>query len=72
MTRILTPDEVNGLPTLSLQWMEFKQRRGNDLLRIFLLDGHRAKNRMREYGHTWRIWSDKPTNEQREATPWPD
>lgn len=24
------------------------------------------------YGKTWRCWSAKPTEEQREATPWQD
>lgn len=25
-----------------------------------------------DYGKTWRVWSDKPTEEQRKAEPWKD
>ena len=32
-------------------------------LHASLLDGE-------EYGETWRCWPQRPTDEQREATPW--
>lgn len=30
-----------------------------------------ASYEISEYGQTWRLWSSKPTDEQREAVPWP-
>lgn len=29
-----------------------------------------ASYKISEYGQTWRLWTSKPTDEQREATPW--
>ena len=30
----------------------------------------KERNYQDEYGISWRCWSSKPTDEQREATPW--
>lgn len=30
------------------------------------------RNYLSEYGKTWRCWSARPTDEQREAVPWDD
>ena len=29
-----------------------------------------ASYKISEYGQTWRLWTSKPTDEQREAAPW--
>ena len=35
-----------------------------------LFDGYRSVFENDWYGKTWRCWSSRPTDEQREATPW--
>ena len=69
--RILTEKEVHAIPLGKSQWFEFKLKGGRtEINNPFLLKGHITKNRMLEYGVTWRIWSGKPDEESRKSTDW--
>ena len=71
MARVLTGEQVLALEFGTHNWMEFKIRGGRtDLSDPILLKGHRTESRMTEYGITWRIWSEKPTDKQRIEEKW--
>jgi len=68
--RVMTLEEVKELPTPSLQWMEFRKR--GELFHQYLTRGHISRdwNGTFIYGLEWRVWSDKPTTEQRRKAKW--
>ena len=69
--RVLSQDEVMLLPLNQPCWLEFRISKGRiNLCNPFFLKGHRAKNRMQDYGATWRAWSKKPTYEERTGEGW--
>lgn len=69
--RLYTADEITRLTVNGLYWMEFKLSSGRiDLIHQYFLTGHRTSKRMAMYGIDWRVWTDKPTQRQREMTHW--
>lgn len=83
--RVLTLDEVKRLQSIrdGAIWLEIfgnglfpaLPEFSNKSLTFFVaipFDGYRSVFENDWYGKTWRCWSAKPTDEQREATPWQD
>lgn len=83
--RVLTLEEVeDALDTVV--WVDRPQIRNSSLefallasysrkrekTALYFIDGEKTTWRYSDYGRTWRCWSSRPTDEQREGTPWQD
>ena len=79
--RVLTLEEVNNLPyghvlietdkNEPLRWLDALMfcKNTNFSFDFITLEG-RARLLGVEYNREWRCWTSRPTDEQREATPW--
>lgn len=79
--RVMTLEEVEDLPyghvlietdkSGSLRWLDALLfcKNANFSFDFITLEG-RARLLGTEYNQEWRCWSSRPTDEQREATPW--
>lgn len=83
--RVLTLEEVeDALDTVV--WVDRPQIRNSSLefallaiysrkrekTALYFIDGEKTTWRYSDYGRTWRCWSSRPTDEQRESVKWDD
>lgn len=83
--RLLTPREIRETKAPRLCWWEWQGDRttapqeligwrermefGMDMITDVAVFSE-GSDSMRDYGRIWRLWTDKPTDEQRQETPW--
>lgn len=64
--------ETRGVGTVWATWYGNFNHNGQMVCRIVDTDGGVDDRLEQYYGYEWRCWTDVPTGEQREATPWND
>ena len=65
----LIETRVNGA-TVWASWYAEYERYGETVCRMVDIGGEVDDRFKKLYGYEWRCWTSRPTDEQREATPW--
>ena len=77
--RVMTLEEVKNIKTFERVWLEIRLMENIHHVQILQFDDCPAFEQISsmpvranwdDYGKIWILWTNEPTNEQREAVPW--